>query len=247
MVIVKTVEEFKKKNENELKAFMTHKTGIFDQETIKDTLQEFYIRLLQSKALEGFDENRAPTEEENKLNYEKWVCNNFCWLLPILRKKNYRGVLKIKMTKDEIECRDNAIEEDLEKLEKDSDYEVLRFYSTLNVKEGHTEIPKDIFEVISPSTKINGYTVDDRFRVSMVEQEEDLDAKKTLCSFFRNVRKTMPEKKAYQIESYMKYRLQGLNSVDIAILLGVSNNMVKFIKQEAKEKYEKWLKNRETL
>ena len=110
MVIVKSVQEFQEKNENELKAFMTHKTGIYDQEIIKDTLQEFYTRLIQSKALENFDENRAPTAEENKLNYERWVCNNFCWLLPLLRKKNYRGVLKLKMSKSSLKKKMSAEE-----------------------------------------------------------------------------------------------------------------------------------------
>ena len=96
MIVVKTVEEFQKENENELKSFMSHKTGIFDQEIIKDTIQDFYTRLIQTKALEGFDENRAPTDQQNQLNYERWVCNNFCWFLPLMRKKNYTKVLKLR-------------------------------------------------------------------------------------------------------------------------------------------------------
>lgn len=246
MVIVKTVDDFKRKNEGELKAFMIHKTGIYDQEMINDTLQEFYTRLVQSKALESFDEKMAPTKEENQLNYERWVCNNFCWLLPMLRKKNHRGMLKIKLSKESLDKKKESLNGELDENDQDSGYETLRFYSTVTVKEGDAEIPKGIFDVIHPSVKDSSYSIDGGFSYSLVEQDENERVEKTLCSFFRYLRRIAPHKKAVQTENYMKYKLRGLNSVDIAILMGVSNNMVKFIKKESREMYIRWLRLRMT-
>jgi hypothetical protein len=246
MVIVKTVEEFQKKNEDELKDFMVYKTGIYDQDIIKDTLQEFYTRLIQSKALENFDENRAPSESENKLNYERWVCNNFCWLLPILRKKNYSGVLKIRLSKDDMDKKKKVSDSLFGDEDKNFEYETLRFYSMLNVKEDHADTQKDIFDVVNPSVKYNDYEVDKSFKSSIVEQEKIADIVRSLDSFFRYVRKMMTPKKATRIESYMKHKLKGLNSVDIAILMGISSNMVKFIKKEAREMYGRWMEEKVT-
>lgn len=242
MVIVKNVRDFQKKNEDELKAFMVHKTGIYDRETINDTLQEFYTRLIQSKALENFDEKMAPTAEENQLNYERWVCNNFCWLLPMMRKKNHRGVLRIKLSKSALEKRKAVLDTDSADSEPEADYETLKFYSTLVVKEGDVEIPKDVFEVINPAIQDSPYSIDKGFKFSLVEQDENAQVEEHLGSFFRYVRRIIPHKKAVQTENYMKYKLRGLNSVDIAILMGVSNNMVKFIKKESKELYTRWLR-----
>jgi hypothetical protein len=233
MVVVKTVEEFRNKNENELKAFMMYQTGIYDAEIIRDTLQEFYLRLLQTKALEKYDESIATTQKGNILNYERWVCNNFCWLLPILRKKNYTSVLKIKLPKDELK--------EVDADDKDSSYGVLRFISELQSKDLDAGAPASIYDVVNPEVKDTPYAIDEKFKISLVEISEDQRIKENMEMFFRFIKKTLPTKKSFQIETYMRNRLKGLNSVDIGILLNVSNNMVKFIKQEAREVFEKWL------
>ena len=246
MVVVKTIQEFQDKNEEELKAFFTNKTGIFDREMVHDTMQEFYTRLIQSKALEKFDDKLAPNEAENQLNYERWVCNNFCWLLPNLRGKNYRGTLKIKLSKKAIKRRDKFSKISLKKDEgQDPNYETIRFLSIVNTKEDQKDVQKDIFDIINPSLGNSSYSIDESYRVSSMEQEGLEDIKKDLESFIRHIKKTQIPKKAIQLEKYMRYRIEGLNSVDIGGLLGISSNMVKFIRQEAKEKYEKWLKSQE--
>jgi hypothetical protein len=239
MVVVKTVEEFQEKNENELKAFMRYQTGIYDQEIIKDTLQDFYVRLLQTRALEKFDENRATTEEGNTLNYERWVCNNFCWMLPLLRKKNYTSVLKLLLPKSPEKSTSEKDDS-----EEDSTYETLRFYSTLPVRKGQKEPPADIYSILNTSKKNSTYSIDERFNVSMVEIEEEQRIKEDLNSFFRYVKRIVSEKKFIQIEKYVQSRIKGLNSVDISILMKISNNMVKFIKQETQEYFKRWMKNR---
>ena len=243
MVVVKTVEEFQKENENELKSFMSHKTGIYDQEIIKDTIHDFYIRLIQTKALEGFDENRAPNEQENTLNYERWVCNNFCWFLPLMRKKNYTKVLKLRVKSEkERKKREEYVrrygKDFLE--EPDPKYETLRFYSEVSVKKPQVTESVNIYDLVNPSDKNAPYKINQGYDASIVEQEDEEILVKTLNSFFRHAQKVLPPKKAHQVIHYMKYRREGLNNVDIGILLNVSNNMVKFIKREAKEMYEKW-------
>lgn len=97
MVIVKTVEEFHRQNENELRDFMMFKTGIRDKDMIDDTIQEFYVRLIKSKALEEFDENIARPGTEQTL-FETWICNMFCWLLPVMKKRNFRDRFEVVST-----------------------------------------------------------------------------------------------------------------------------------------------------
>jgi hypothetical protein len=213
-----------------------YQTGIYDADVIRDTLQEFYLRLLQTKALEKYDENIATTQKGNILNYERWVCNNFCWLLPLLRKKNYTSVLKIKLPKDELK--------DVDAEDKDSSYGVLRFISELQSKDLDAGASASIYDVVNPEVKDTSYAIDKKFKISLVEISEDQRIKENMEMFFRFIKKTLPDKKSFQIETYMRNRMKGLNSVDIGILLNVSNNMVKFIKQEARDVFEKWLEDR---
>lgn len=94
MVIVRTVEEFHKYNEKELRMFMIYKTGIRDKDLIDDTIQEFYLRLLKSKALEKFDPHVCENKDL-KILFQTWVCSYFCWLLPLMKKKNFRKRFEI--------------------------------------------------------------------------------------------------------------------------------------------------------
>lgn len=243
MVVVKTVEEFQRENENELKSFLSHKTGIIDQEILKDTIQDFYVRLIQTKSLEGFDENRAPTEDQNTLNYERWVCNNFCWFMPLMRKKNYTKVLKLRvLSEKERKRREDYIikygEEFLN--EDDPEYETLRFYSEISIKKPQATESVNIYDVVNPGSGSNSYKINPDYDASLVEQDDEDALMKNLNAFFRHAQKVLPPKKARQIILYMKYRKEGLNNVDIGIILGVSNNMVKFIKRDAHAMYKKW-------
>jgi len=239
MVVVKTVEEFKEKNDEEMRAFMMYQTGIYDPEIINDTMGDFYLRLLQTRYLEEYDENRATTEKGNILNYERWVCNNFCWLLPLLRKKNYSSVLKLRLSKKEAEERAKRYGVP----EGDAEFETLRFFSTLPTRDNTLKEPVDIYDVVNLNAEDSGFSVDSRFRVSMVESHEVEELRETINSFFCHTKKVLPKKKSDQINQYMKYRSEGLNSVDIGILMDISNNMVKIIKKEAQETYKRWMKS----
>ena len=156
--------------------------------------------------------------------------------MPLLRKKNYTSVLKIKLPKDELK--------DVDAEDKDSSYGVLRFISELQSKDLDAGASASIYDVVNPEVKDTSYAIDKKFKISLVEISEDQRIKENMEMFFRFIKKTLPDKKSFQIETYMRNRMKGLNSVDIGILLNVSNNMVKFIKQEARDVFEKWLEDR---
>lgn len=87
MIPVRTVEDFQRKNEAELRSFFSYKTGIFDSEVHDETIQEFYVKLIESKALETFDpEKRNVGTEETCFN--QYILNLFCWMLPVLKRRN---------------------------------------------------------------------------------------------------------------------------------------------------------------
>jgi len=90
MVVVKTVKEFYEKNHNELRSFMMYKTGIGDADLINDTLQEFYLRMVQCNVLEAYDAHLAPNEKENRQNFESWICYRLCWVFGIMKKRTQK-------------------------------------------------------------------------------------------------------------------------------------------------------------
>lgn len=82
MVVVRTIEEFQRHNEKELRTFMISKTGILDKDMINEAIQECYIRLISTRSLEKFKDGEAAS-------YNTWVCNLLCWVLSGLKKKNF--------------------------------------------------------------------------------------------------------------------------------------------------------------
>lgn len=82
MIVVRNVRDFVKLNDKEVRKFFQYKTGIMDPDLIQDHLQEFYKKLHVSKALETYDENRG--------NFDTYIMNQLCWLLPYLARKNSR-------------------------------------------------------------------------------------------------------------------------------------------------------------
>jgi DNA-directed RNA polymerase specialized sigma24 family protein len=216
MVVVRTVEDFYRKNGTELRAFMRYKTGISDVDIINDTIQEFYKRLVMYRSLELYDQERAPTDKQNQLNFETWICNNLCWLFSIMKKRNFKDRFGVSQV------------------------------DKINESNG-TPNSVDVWEVLNTTGNTGDnkfFSVEERFRVSQIEQEEENDVYKSLNAFVRYIEKSLPDKKAQEIKKYMLYRAQGLNNTDIAVLLGKSNNMVKFIRQDAERRYKKWIKPR---
>jgi hypothetical protein len=80
MEIVRDVKSFVEKNGKQLQKFFTYKTGINDREMIHEHLQDFYVRMIQTKALEHY--------RENKGSFDTYISTLLCWLLPYKAKKN---------------------------------------------------------------------------------------------------------------------------------------------------------------
>jgi DNA-directed RNA polymerase specialized sigma24 family protein len=104
MEIVKDVQSFVQKNENHLLRFFKHKTGICDRELIHDHLQEFYIKLIQTKALESYNEKEGA--------FDSYIFTLLCWLLPQMAKKNvavhYDFLTEIKILDKDHEGEDDV-------------------------------------------------------------------------------------------------------------------------------------------
>ena len=52
--------------------------------------------------------------------------------------------------------------------------------------------------------------------------------------------KTEPEKNRNQMLTFLNCKLYGCRSTEIALILGISDNMVKFIKQKVQRKFARW-------
>ncbi len=77
----KAMDEFARKNENDLRRFMKYKTRIIDEGIIDEAIQEFYVRLIEAKSLATFDEREG--------SFDAYILNLFCWTLPTLKKRGY--------------------------------------------------------------------------------------------------------------------------------------------------------------
>lgn len=87
MVAVKSVKEFAQKNEKDLRAFSRYKTGINDTDILNDQIQDFYVRLIKSRALETYDESLG--------SFDSYIISLFCWTLLYLGKKNFRAQYRV--------------------------------------------------------------------------------------------------------------------------------------------------------
>jgi DNA-directed RNA polymerase specialized sigma24 family protein len=79
MVVVRDVKEFAKKNEAHLKRFLRYKTGIIDRDIISDHIQEFYVRLIQTGALDSYCEEKG--------SFNVYIFTLLCWSVAVVAKK----------------------------------------------------------------------------------------------------------------------------------------------------------------
>jgi len=205
MRVVNTVEEFQRHNENELRSFMTYKTGIYNKDIHDEAIQEFYVKLIETRALETFD----PNYENKPRRFDSYILTLFCYLMPELKKNNHRA----------------------------------RFPMVTRVNVGHNE-PKlvDVWEFVSKEDLHSEYAVDRTYSASALETRQDDEVNLYLQDFIDYIKKTEPDKKANRMIVYLTHKLQGCNGTDIAQILGVSNNMVKFIKNDLYDAFNDWHK-----
>jgi hypothetical protein len=205
MECVKTVRDFALKNSNDLERFMMFKTGIRDTDVIRDTIQDFYVKLIETRALETYDPAKGA--------FKTYIMNLFCWLFPVLAKRNMRARYTImSYMKD----KDNS---------------------------GHWNgVYTDIYDgvAVSGTGPYVEHVVDGAYEASHVQEDEELESDISMREFIEHLKRTQPQKAADRIVPYIEYRTQGCNGADVAKILGVSNNMVKIIKENAKRTYEQW-------
>jgi hypothetical protein len=205
MECVKTVRDFALRNSDDLKRFMVFKTGIRDRDIIMDTIQEFYVKLIETKALETYDPAKGA--------FKTYIMNLFCWLFPVLANRNHNVKYTfLSCTKD----RNHSGQWD----------------------GGYTDIFEDVAAPgRSPYVE---HVVDGSYISSHVTEDEELETEISIKEFVEHIKRTQTKKAASRIVPYIEYRNCGCNGADVAQILGVSNNMVKMIKERTKVSFEQW-------
>jgi hypothetical protein len=199
MEIVRDVKSFVKKNGKQLQNFFIYKTGIRDRELIQEHLQDFYLRMIQTKALELY--------KEDKGSFDTYISTLLCWLLPVKAKKNvsvqYDFITKVRIGMQTIFDADDVWEH-------------------IGAFNGPYKID------FSPCTP------------RVFDEEEESTFNQYLNEFKDYVKNTESRNSANQMITFLDCKKIGCNSSDVAAILGVSDNMVKFIKQKLQRKFDRW-------
>ena len=99
----------------------------------------------------------------------------------------------------------------------------------------------DIFELVYNSSSNQEFSVMRKNMPSCVNQKEEDDCVKHMLSFIDYVKASEPnKKKADKMVCFLEHKMQGCLATDIARMLGVSDNMVKIMKNSIYDKYKKW-------
>jgi len=199
MEIVRDVKSFVKKNGEQLQKFFIYKTGIIDRELIHEHLQEFYIKMIQTRALETY------SEEEG--SFDTYISTLLCWMLPYKAKKN------MSMQHDfitRVRQGDQTI------------YDADDVWDHLGTFEGPYKVD------FSPCTP------------RIIEERDEELFNQYLEEFKEYISRTENQRTSYQMLVFLDGKQNGCNSSDVAKILGVSDNMVKFVKQKIQRKFELW-------
>jgi hypothetical protein len=199
MVEVRNVKEFAVKNEEQLIRFFKYKTGIFDKDMVDEHIQEFYVKLIQTKALEGYDKKKG--------NFDTYIATLLCWVLPAMAKKNV------------------SIQHEFVSVAK-------------QIRHGVSEF-EDIWE---HTTDFTGPYKFDRtgFIPDTGECSPDELFEQCLKEFKEYLKRTESENSFKQMMIYLEYKQEGFKSAYIAKVLGVSDNLVKLIKQRLQKRFILW-------
>lgn len=205
MEVVRTVREFALKNEEDLRRFMMSKTKIYDQDMIREAIQNFYVRLITSRSLEKFDPSKG--------TFKTYITNLFAWGFPTAKKRN----IKTRYTfVSQMRGRDRWGQ-------WDGDY-------------------VDVFEGVAHGCAgpYVPHAIDPCYDASHAHKEQEDDSERSLAEFIEYMSRTDPDRSKKQLIPFVQYRNQGCNGADVAKILGVSNNMIKIIKDRVRDSYEEW-------
>jgi hypothetical protein len=228
MVVVRSVEEFAKKNEEDLRRFMAYRTGIFDKDLVDDAIQEFYKKLIETRALETFDAGEGA--------FNTYITNLFCWSLPSHRKKNFR--INFDVLSSVSVANGSSIEKNVDVW----DFVSRKGHTTVEFEPKKRVSKRDAKEDNSGRTPTMNFNVDARFHCSVLESQKEDDFIREMDDFKSFIRSTEKETKADRMITYINGKLSGCLNTDIATVLNMSTTMIRHIKKESKEKYLKWKK-----
>jgi len=224
---------------------MSYKTGISDKDVVDDTLQEFYHRLITTKALETYDEQRGA--------FETYIMNLFCWMLTTLARHNFRYNHEVTSTVVITNQNFATEENDVWDHVKGRSAFTIDFTSRAleKRKEKKHSSFKDAFEedkhkyekergVNVASARAFSGSVDARFLASAIDREEELSLHRDITQFLSYVRRTEPPVRSSKIIKYVRYKMMGFNNSDIATMLRVSNTMVGVVRKLSWDLYNCW-------
>jgi len=99
----------------------------------------------------------------------------------------------------------------------------------------------DVFDLVYGCTDDNNYGISKKNAPSSLYISEEEEITKHICSFIQHIKDTEPDKvKAQKMICYIESKMHGCVANDIALMLGVSDNMIKIMKNSLYERYKKW-------
>lgn len=199
MEIVRDVKSFVSKNGKQLQKLFIYKTGITDRDLVQEHLQDFYVKMIQTNALESYDEEEG--------SFETYIFTLLCWLMPYKAKKNvsvlYNFVTHVRRDTQTVFTADEVWDHT-----------------------GNFEGPYKVD--FSPCTP------------RILDSSEEQLFKGYLREFKEYIQKTEHGRCKKQLLTFFECKQSGCKSTEIAVILGVSDNMVKFIKQKLQRKFARW-------
>jgi RNA polymerase sigma factor (sigma-70 family) len=104
----------------------------------------------------------------------------------------------------------------------------------------------DVFDFVYGNSDYSGMSIDRKNMPDSVYLQEDIDSVNNMLAFIEFIKDTEPNKaKADKMVSFVEHKMQGLLATDIAVMMGVSDNMVKIMKNNIYDKFKKWENPRE--
>jgi len=248
MEVVKSVEEFAKKNEKELVAFMCSKTGIYDKQVIHDTIQDFYVKLIKSKALETYDPAKGA--------FATYMCNLFCWLLSLQGKRHfrikYKAISRIPGRRENFSGVSSDVWDAVVSHGWSSQTRLKHPINSMNLYDEHlaeTKYPRQIDsqEHLAKKHKsgahdlcFTSFSVDPTYLTAATTMEEELFLKLDYDSFKSYIQNTENPKRARQMLDFLKYRVDGCSPGAIAPLMKTTCAMIRVLKNNVLHKFEEW-------
>lgn len=95
----------------------------------------------------------------------------------------------------------------------------------------------DIYDHVGPEADIK---VDPVYDASIVTGEKEKHLDWYVQRFKEYILKTEPPEEAYRLVTLLESRYEGCNSRDVAVMLGVSDNMAKIHKKKLYKKFKEW-------